>query len=303
MLATRQLSCFCQFCIAGQYDQCTSSTHVDEWQIVKLKYKGPASLLPSFTSGTRTDKQADVSIPCSDDVPQQQMELDCSGDNSEMQVSGSNHNGSQPNPTNLEHDGSEPDPTNLSADEDRISFFQSVTGALTACRNFAEIEEIARGSKEAVEGFRVPFPCVSKPVSSHLDCYAASLLQPEVQDRVFAICVAGDGNCFFRSLSLLVLGTQNHHQELRCRIIMAMAINTTLFLDGTNWCSSHDQVTPESGIEVALMTSVLPTASSPKLALEAEVMSALQETHTQGFGSFLQLHMCSSVLCNLFFQL
>ena len=183
-----------------------------------MKYKGPASLLPSFTSGTRTDKQADVSMPCSDDVQQQQTELDCSGDCSEMQVSGSNHSGSQPNPTNLEHDGSEPDPTNLSADEDRI-FFQSVTEALTACRNFAEVEGIARGSKEAVEGFRMLSPCVSKPVSNRPDCYAASLLQPEAQDRVFAICVAGDGNCLgmgARSLSLPVFGTKNHHQELWC---------------------------------------------------------------------------------------
>ena len=88
------------------------------------------------------------------------------------------------NPTNREHDGSEPDPTNLSVDEDRIFFFQSVTEALTACRNFATVEEVDGGSKEAVEGFRMPSPCVSKPVSSRLDCYAASLLQPEAQDRV-----------------------------------------------------------------------------------------------------------------------
>ena len=165
-------------------------------------------------------------------------------------------------------------------------FFESVAEVLTVCRNFAEVEEIARGSEEAVEGFRMPSPCVSKPVSGRLDDYAASLLQPEAQDRVFALCVAGDGNCFFRSLSLLLFGTQNHHQELRCRIVMAMAINTALFLDGTNWCSSHDQVTPESVIEVALMTSVLPTASSPKLALEAEVMSVLLESTNAGLWEF-----------------
>ena len=145
-------------------------------------------------------------------------------------------------------------------------FFQSVAEVLSVCRNFAEVEEIARGSKEAVEGFRMPSPCVSKPVSSRLDSYAASLLQPEARDRVFALCVAGDLFC--------------------CRIVMAMAIDTALFLDGTNWCSSHDQVTPESVIEVALMTSVLPTASSPKLALEAEVMSVLQESMYTGLWEF-----------------
>ena len=107
---------------------------------------------------------------------------------------------------------------------------------------------------------------MSEPVSSRLDSYAASLLQPEARDRVFALCVAGDLFC--------------------CRIVMAMAIDTALFLDGTNWCSSHDQVTPESVIEVALMTSVLPTASSPKLALEAEVMSVLQESTYTGLWEF-----------------
>ena len=113
VLATRQLSCFCQFCIAGQNDQCTSSAHIGEWQIVKVKYKGPASLLPSFTFGTWTDNWADASVPCSDDVQQQQMESNCSGNSCEMQVSGSSHSGSRPSPTNLEDDGSEPDPTNL----------------------------------------------------------------------------------------------------------------------------------------------------------------------------------------------
>ena len=46
VLATRQLSCFCGFCMSGDFANCLSAGYVEAWQTVKLKFTGPVPLLP-----------------------------------------------------------------------------------------------------------------------------------------------------------------------------------------------------------------------------------------------------------------
>ena len=135
--------------------------------------------------------------------------------------------------------------------------------------------------------FSFPYPVsVTAPVGSTIDRIALGLLQPAVQERCFPLSVEGDGNCFFRSLSLVLFGTEACFEEMRCRIAMAMALAPNIFLDGSNWCSAHDQVTPESVIQVAVLTSVAPD-ESPAGSLEQEVMSVLQNRSYTGLWEFL----------------
>ena len=65
----------------------------------------------------------------------------------------------------------------------------------------------------------------------------------------------------FRSISLLLFGSERHHTELRCRTVLEMATNPQLFLDDRHWCGMHDAVTPEEIIQVASISS------NPSLAL------------------------------------
>ena len=84
---------------------------------------------------------------------------------------------------------------------------------------------------------------------------ALGYLQPEIQARCFPLSVVGDGNCFFRSLSLLLFCNQNHHKELRVRTAMAMALNQDLFLNGENWRAEHEQLSSDEILTVSVMTS------------------------------------------------
>ena len=94
----------------------------------------------------------------------------------------------------------------------------------------------------------------------------------QVRNQCFPLDVQADGNCLFRSISLLLFGSERHHTELCCRTVLEMATNPQLFLDGKHWCGMHDAVTPEEIIQVASMTSV---SSNPSLALafHEEVMA------------------------------
>lgn len=115
--------------------------------------------------------------------------------------------------------------------------------------------------KDIVDGFFIPLRSVTAPVGSTIDTIALGLLQPAVQEWCFPWSVEGDGNCFFRSLSLVLFGTEACFEEMRCRVAMAKALAPNIFLDGSNWHSALDQVTPESVIQVAVLTSVAPDES------------------------------------------
>ncbi|XP_076454402.1 uncharacterized protein LOC143289286 [Babylonia areolata] len=157
---------------------------------------------------------------------------------------------------------------------ERKIFFSYVLEELQRCSSFVEVQLLAE-QKEMIERFCLPVPSISNPVGSITDRQTWLLLEPEVRHRCFPLRVEGDGNCLFRSLSLLLFGDEKHHVEMRCRIVMEMAGNPKLFLDGRSWCGPHDRVSPEEIILVAKATSV---SSSPSLetAFQEEVMAVKQ---------------------------
>ena len=63
VLATRQLSCFCSSCTLDQYQSCLAADHVDEWEIVKLKYSGLNSCMPCISPVPLTPEKAEMMQP------------------------------------------------------------------------------------------------------------------------------------------------------------------------------------------------------------------------------------------------
>ena len=68
-----------------------------------------------------------------------------------------------------------------------------------------------------------------------VDDVARCLMPEDAPERYFPVCVKADGNCFPRALSLLLFGTEDHHLELRCRIVMELALNEDLYLNANIW--------------------------------------------------------------------
>ena len=174
---------------------------------------------------------------------------------------------------------SEPD------DEERNTFFASVATDLAVCGNFIEVQELSRRLIEQMESFPLPEPSPFSLVGCQTDSHATQLLQLEIQQKCLALSVVRDGNCFFRALSLLLFGTETCHTEMRCRVVMAMALNSELFLDGHNWCDVEDHVSPEEVIRIAVLTSVAPDVSAA-VSFQKEVMAVLQNRSYAGLWEF-----------------
>ena len=59
---------------------------------------------------------------------------------------------------------------------------------------------------------------------------AATQLYPEDAPRGYVpLAVEGDGNCLFRSASVLVYGDQGHHKELRDLVMKEMKNNAEFY--------------------------------------------------------------------------
>ena len=108
---------------------------------------------------------------------------------------------------------------------DRMTFFSCTGGELDGCNTFAEVQLVAQRRKEEMRRYVPPFPSVSGPVGTPVDRSAWLLVDTEVQNRCFPLDVQADGNCLFRSISLMLFGSERHHTELRCRTVLEVATN------------------------------------------------------------------------------
>ena len=169
--------------------------------------------------------------------------------------------------------------------DDRLAFFEAARASLASCKSFAELKEMAGNLREQVQNYTLPEPQAKRLMGASIDEISSSLLQPEVRQKVVVISVGSDGNCFYRSLSLLVFGTQWHHLEFRVRCAVAMTSNTDLFLDGWNWCADHDHFDTQEVINIATVMSAR-FMGTPRLTFEEEVLSVVQNGSYAGLWEF-----------------
>ena len=105
------------------------------------------------------------------------------------------------------------------------------------------------------------------------------------------------GNCLYRDTSQLIFGTEEHHCEMRVRVVMEMLKNVELYLNGKrlkkmsqpNCSSTSDELQ-----EYVLATSLSDHTSDQRIDFWKEVMKRLWDGR---FSSLL--HMYIKLLANV----
>ena len=92
------------------------------------------------------------------------------------------------------------------------------------------VTEAAKREQLLLDTYKVTLPPKSPKISPHAYlCNTATEIlkryQPSVLECFTPISVQGDGNCFYRALSLAFWGTQEHHEQLRLRIAIEMMLH------------------------------------------------------------------------------
>ena len=62
------------------------------------------------------------------------------------------------------------------------------------------------------------------------DGTSQKLLPPDKGSRYSALKTTADGNCFFRTASILAFGNEHKHDEMRVRIVIELACNSDFYL-------------------------------------------------------------------------
>ena len=115
--------------------------------------------------------------------------------------------------------------------KDRALFFQRVLQTLSNCWNkdFSLQHDpitVAHEFKLQCEKFKLPernnFYGHKIHSKHNVDEYSLEIMPNDAPSNIFPVKIIGDGNCLFRSLSMVVFGSENFHIEMRARTIIEM---------------------------------------------------------------------------------
>lgn len=123
---------------------------------------------------------------------------------------------------------------------------------------FENITSIAREHWRALNNkYHLPnsFYCDSAVAKTHdLDLVSSTIYPDDGPVNMLPQSVYGDGNCLFRSFSLLCFGSEDHHIEMRCRAVLEMLCNPEFYLS-TNMLKNEKNKNATFGIISAICIS------------------------------------------------
>ncbi|XP_012941528.1 uncharacterized protein LOC106012614 [Aplysia californica] len=113
----------------------------------------------------------------------------------------------------------------------RGEVFEDMLSQFCKCSSFEQLEKAVSSVVRMSESFPIP-TLVNR---SFLDCSgsvdaSALRLCPDSVAPLYPFSVEADGNCVPRSFSVLVFGDQDHHVEVRVRIIIEQVLNKSRYL-------------------------------------------------------------------------
>ena len=126
------------------------------------------------------------------------------------------------------------------ADQERCRFFSDVLSQLSYCKTISTFREKILSFVEQIDKYAIPPPVkLCKLVDTPTDNTAINFLSEDIKKKVLTLKVGEDGNCFYRSISLLLFGTEECHKEIRVRCAAVLCLEPDVFLQGENWVEPH----------------------------------------------------------------
>ncbi|GFO44592.1 (S)-beta-bisabolene synthase [Plakobranchus ocellatus] len=285
-LLSRNLCCFCVACISGCNADCSNNYYVQPWKLsLKTSDLPTASSFKSCStlstglldeaflediegswSSFKSYGLKKSSLPVDSD--EASLPIDC-----------------EPQEVTIVEEVS--DPSSLSCEKSREAFFRDLQSQMVSCETYDSLTKVVKTFAPGVARFTLPSiePKSIVSVGGVVDSVAKELL-PQGLDYLFPVLTVADGNCVPRSLSLHCFGDQDHHIEIRCRIISELVNNKFDYLS----------VDPD---DLRLLVQLADTQlATPELTLQEEVMNIRRSGAYMGLW---QLMAAANVLhCDLF---
>ena len=142
----------------------------------------------------------------------------------------------------------------------------------------------------------MPAEYSSANVDNNIDTYSLNLYPDDAPHDLLPITNLGQGDCLYRATSQLIFGTQEHHCEMRVRVVMEMLKNEEMYLNG-KWLKKMSQPdcasTSDELQEYILATSLSDHTSNLRIEFRKEVMKTLRDGR---FSSLLHVYALANVV-------
>ena len=118
----------------------------------------------------------------------------------------------------------------LKSKMNRETFFKDAQKCLLKAKSWKEFVQVAQEIKTDQAQFTLPVSLYSDYQNVVKDDISIQLMPSDSHPELIPMKSYGDGNCLFRSLSLIIFGHERNHTEVRVRIIIELACNEELYL-------------------------------------------------------------------------
>ena len=209
----RDMSCFCNTCLLGESGVCCNRNFVSDWKVVSVHNvkNGPTS------SGIKQkSKKRELTAPKSNPL-------------SNLCISSSQPASKVPCLSGDDDTVHAISDSNLSS-ESRLSYFTSFQAKLVECVTFSELKSVVESEASNLSKFCLSAVGPRRLIDVGIVDKVALRLMPSFLNPLFPVLTVADGNCAACALSLACFGDQEHHIEVRCRLVVELVFNSLDYL-------------------------------------------------------------------------
>ena len=120
-------------------------------------------------------------------------------------------------------------------DPSRLAFFHESlkTLNLAALDGFDSLKEAAERELNAYKQFKLSRDLsLASRITYYCHSYSQGIYPDDGDEGLTPVVVRGDGNCLYRSMSLLLCGKEDLHTELRSRVVCEMVLGNEFYTSG-----------------------------------------------------------------------
>lgn len=210
-IEVREVSCCCESCLDGDGSTCPNQAYASKWRVLNLR-TGKPLVSESFK-------------------------------NTHWGLTVNNDNAEATDKADFDHT-----PNVFDSDDEELPTYLGfnwgqVFAKFQEKKNYFELEEYVLSIEE---NHMMNLRIQKMPRNAAVDEVALQSIPKDGPAGLHPVSILGDGNCFSRSVSTALYGTENFHQEIRTKIVVESIKNKNHYLDesylqcGTDFCNDHN---------------------------------------------------------------
>ena len=188
-------------------------------------------------------------------------------------------------------------------EEERKNFFGKLSTELAnvAKRGFAALSFLVSLKRQSLQNYAIPISNANTFVNNQVDPISEQLYPNDAPKNLKPIQVFGDGNCFYRSLSILVCGHDQFYKEMLARTICEMVSNVKLYTESDTFSKmSEAPISIQYLYQTSMQTECIVNGDNLKTLKNDIIMSCKDGQYSSLLHVFVAANLLGRPIVTIF---